>query len=53
MEWKASFDHMRESCIMRNEIEANEKKLRGGMGMESYDGKVLILETEMTPKENR
>lgn len=41
-------DHMREACLMRNEIQSNEANLRKGMGMESYDGKVLILETEMT-----
>ena len=45
----ASFvEHMREACLMRNEIEANEENLRRGMGMESYDGKVLIVETEIS-----
>ncbi|NQZ77185.1 MAG: hypothetical protein HRT61_13960 [Ekhidna sp.] len=41
-------EHMRESCIFRNEIVENEENLRRGLGMESYDGKVLVLETEMT-----
>lgn len=41
-------NHMKEACLMRNEIEANEENLRRGVGMESYDGKVLILETEMS-----
>ncbi len=40
--------HMREACIYRNEIEENAENLRRGVGMESYDGKVLIIETEMT-----
>ncbi len=39
--------HMRESCEFRNEIESNAEELRGGVGAESYDGQVLILETGM------
>lgn len=38
---------MRESCEFRNDIEANAEELRGGVGAESYDGQVLILETGM------
>ncbi len=45
---EAFVDHMREACYMRNEIESNEENLRKGMGMESYDGKILILETEVS-----
>ncbi len=44
---KAFIDHMRESCVFRNEIESNKENLRKSVGMESYDGKILVLETEM------
>lgn len=44
----AFIEHMRETCTYRNEIVNNEQNLRRGVGMESYDGKVLIIETEMT-----
>ncbi len=44
----AFIDHMREACVFRNEIESNEENLRRGVGMESYDGKILVLETEMS-----
>lgn len=45
---EAFIDHMRESCEFRNEIEGNADNLKRSVGMDSYDGKVLILETEMT-----
>ena len=41
-------DHMREACLIRNDIESNEENLRRGVGMDSYDGQILILETEMS-----
>lgn len=41
-------NQMREACLMRNDIVNNEENLRRGVGMESYDGKILILETEMS-----
>ena len=44
---EAFIDHMRESCVFRNEIESNKENLRKSVGMESYDGKILVLETEM------
>lgn len=40
-------EQMKSSCTFRNEIEANAENLRNGVGVESYDGKVLVLETEM------
>lgn len=49
----AFVEHMRESCVFRNEIEANAKNLKRGMGYESYDSKVLLLETDMTRYLNR
>ncbi|MEO9870046.1 hypothetical protein [Ekhidna sp.] len=41
-------DQMRKSCLFRNEIEANADNLKRGMGVESYDGKILVLETEIS-----
>lgn len=38
---------MRESCAFRNEIEANADDLKNGVGYESYDAKVMLLETDM------
>lgn len=40
-------DYMREACVFRNEIEKNAESLRNGVGYESYDSKVLLLETDM------
>lgn len=39
-------EHMRKSCLFRNEIEANADDLRNGVSYESYDAKVLVLVTE-------
>ena len=41
-------NHMREMCVFRNEIEAKADELRNGVGVESYDAKILLLETDMT-----
>ena len=41
-------DKMRESCVFRNEIEEDADDLRNGVGYESYDAKVLLLETDVT-----
>ncbi len=41
-------DKMRSSCEFRNEIEANADELKSGVGYESYDSKVYLLETELT-----
>ncbi len=41
-------DEMREACLFRNEIEANAENLRNGVGIESYDAKVMLLETEIS-----
>ncbi len=42
---KAFDKHMREACAFRREIESNEESLKNGLGDESYDAKVLVLET--------
>ena len=39
-------EHMREACVFRNEIEADAENLKKNSGAESYDAKVLVLETE-------
>lgn len=44
----AFIEEMRAACQFRNEIEANADKLRNGVGYESYDAKVLLVETEIT-----
>ena len=40
-------EQMRSSCRFRNDIEENADRLKKGSGEESYDAKVLILETEV------
>ena len=49
----AFVDHMKEACIFRNEIEANAENLKRGVGVESYDSKILLLETDVTRFLNR
>jgi len=44
----AFIDKMRESCVFRNEIERNADNLRNGVGYESYDAKVMVLETDVS-----
>ncbi len=44
---KGFVGQMREACLFRNEIEDNADRLRNGMGPESYDAKVLLLETQV------
>ncbi|MEM8939198.1 MAG: hypothetical protein AAGC64_07615 [Bacteroidota bacterium] len=46
-------EEMRDACLFRNEIEANADNLKNGVGYESYDAKVLILETEVSKYLNR
>jgi len=43
----AFIEKMREACVFRNEIEQNAEDLRNGVGYESYDAKVMVLETDM------
>ena len=43
---KSFIDHMRVACVDRTDIEKNKEKLKNGIGTETYDGKILILETE-------
>ncbi|MBV6647584.1 MAG: hypothetical protein KI790_19155 [Cyclobacteriaceae bacterium] len=40
-------EQMRKTCSFRNEIEQNAEDLRSGVGAESYDAKILVLETEL------
>lgn len=44
---KGFIDEMRGDCRFRNEIELHASELRNGVGLESYDSKVLLLETRM------
>lgn len=39
--------HLKESCGDRNEIERNKDDLQKQSGMYSYDGQVLLIETEI------
>ncbi|MEL6560951.1 MAG: hypothetical protein AAFQ94_22340 [Bacteroidota bacterium] len=41
-------DHMRGACKYRKEIETNKESLKNGMGVESYDSKVMLLEADQT-----
>ena len=50
---EAFIEEMRSACVFRNEIEANAENLRNGVGYESYDAKVLLVETEVTKYLNR
>lgn len=38
--------HMRTTCKDRTAIETDKEKLRNGMGLETYDGQILLLETD-------
>ncbi len=40
-------EQMRSTCLFRNDIEKNSDNLKNGIAEESYDGKILILETEL------
>lgn len=44
---KAFMNHLRESCGTRNEIERNKDELQKASGMYSYDGQILLIETEI------
>ncbi len=39
--------HMRETCAFKKEIETHKNELKNGIGVESYDGKILLLETQI------
>jgi hypothetical protein len=39
--------HMRETCDFKKEIETHKNELKNGIGVESYDGKILLLETHI------
>ncbi|MEM9896200.1 MAG: hypothetical protein AAF789_07505 [Bacteroidota bacterium] len=40
-------DHMKKTCSFWRDIEGNAENLRNGVGIESYDSKMLLLETEL------
>ncbi len=42
---KAFLDFLRESCVTRNDLERNKEDLKGEMGINSFDGQVLVLES--------
>lgn len=44
---EAFVNHMREICTFRNDIEKDAENLRKQVGIESYDGQVLLIETDM------
>lgn len=43
---KNFIQHMKETCEFRREIERDKKRLQGGVGTDSYDAQILVLETE-------
>lgn len=43
---KDFIDHMRTACKDRAAIEKDREKLKNGLGAETYDGKILVLETD-------
>lgn len=40
-------EQMRSTCLFRNDIERESDKIKNSVAEESYDGKILILETEL------
>ncbi|MEP1035552.1 hypothetical protein [Ekhidna sp.] len=45
---KGFLDFLRESCITRNDLEKNKEDLKKDIGMNSFDGQVLVLESGLT-----
>ncbi|WP_421871216.1 hypothetical protein [Marinoscillum sp.] len=45
---RAFIDFLKESCLTRNDLEANTEALKGEVGAYSYDGQVMMLETRLT-----
>lgn len=43
---KEFIGHMRTTCKDRTSIEKDKEKLKNGFGTETYDGQILLLETE-------
>lgn len=44
---KEFISFLRESCITRNQLERDKDDLKNEVGMYSYDGQVMMLETEV------
>ena len=44
---KSFISFLRESCITRNDLERNKEDLKREVGMYSYDGQVMMLETDL------
>lgn len=44
---KKFIDHLRESCAARNELERSKDDLVKGSNVHSYDGQILVLETDI------
>ncbi|WP_424963407.1 hypothetical protein [Ekhidna sp.] len=44
---KGFISFLRESCITRNDLERNKEDLKNEVGMYSYDGQIVILETDI------
>lgn len=42
---KAFLDYLRESCSTRNDLERHKDDLRKEVGMNSYDGQIVVLES--------
>lgn len=42
---EAFLDYLKESCNTRNDLERNKDNLRRDMGMNSFDGQVVVLES--------
>lgn len=42
---KNFMNFLRESCVTRNDLEKNKENLKNEVGMYSYDGQIVVLET--------
>ncbi|MEP0984111.1 hypothetical protein [Ekhidna sp.] len=45
---QAFLNFLRESCITRNDLEKNKEELKKDIGMNSFDGQVLVLESGLS-----
>ncbi len=50
---KGFISFLRESCTTRNQLERDKEDLKNEVGMYSYDGQVMMLETEVSKFLNR
>lgn len=44
---KSFMNFLRESCVTRNDLEKNKADLKNEVGMYSYDGQIVVLETDI------